>query len=60
MKKGNVRHKELFLLIHDIFVISHEDELYDLVMSCDLFNNDIQFILRGIAGRRRSLCALLS
>lgn len=50
---------ELFLLVHDIFVVSYKGELYDLVMRCDLFSNDIQFILRGITGRR-SLCALLS
>lgn len=39
-KKSTVRHRDLFCLVHDIFVVSHEGKLYDLVMSCDLFNND--------------------
>lgn len=26
-KKSTVRHRDLFLLVHDIFVVSHEGEL---------------------------------
>lgn len=40
-KKSTVRHRDLFLLVSDIFVVFHEGELYGLVMTCDLFNNDI-------------------
>lgn len=39
-KQSTVRQKDLFFLVHDIFV-SYEGELYDSVMSCDLFNNGI-------------------
>lgn len=39
-KKNTDRQRDLFFVVHDIFV-SYEGELYNLVMSCDLFNNDI-------------------
>lgn len=39
-KKSTARQRDLFFLVHDIFG-SHEGELHDSVMSCDLFNNDI-------------------
>lgn len=39
-KKSTARQRDLFFLVHDIFV-SYEGELHDSVMSCDLFNNDI-------------------
>lgn len=57
-KKSTVRQRDLVFLVHDIFV-SHEGELHDSVMSCDLYNLFSEALQSMGGHKRRSLRLLL-